>query len=183
MRLKNHLLIAMPNLKDPNFSRSVTLICEHDEQGAIGLILNHAATFHLQELLQQLNIECAAEATKQRLVMRGGPVNPEHGFVLHRPLGNWQNSLAVNPEVGLTSSLDVLQALTNNNGPQDVIIALGYAGWAAGQLEHELSCNSWLTHPADNDILFNTPADQLWDTAAKAIGVDIKLLTHDAGHA
>lgn len=183
MRLKNHLLIAMPTLQDPNFSRSVTLICEHDEQGAIGLVLNQPVAFCLQELLQQLSIQCISETTAEKTIMSGGPVSPENGFVLHRPSGQWQNSLQVNAEVALTSSIDVLQAIANDQGPSDAIIALGYAGWAAGQLEHELANNSWLTHPADNDMLFRTRPDLLWDTAAKAMGVDMTLLSHEAGHA
>ena len=183
MNLKNHLLIAMPNLEDPNFSKSVTLICEHDEQGAIGLVLNRPLPLHVGELLQQLNIECVQNKWAHKPVMSGGPVNPENGFVLHRPAGTYQNTLLVNDDIALSSSLDVLQALAQNKGPNEAIVALGYAGWAAGQLEHELKSNAWLTHPADNDMLFYTHFDKLWDAAAKAIGIDINQISNYAGHA
>ena len=181
--LKNHFLIAMPNLLDPNFSRSVTLICEHDRNGAIGLVINRPTTITLSELFQQLKIECSASKVADTHVLSGGPVSPENGFVLHRPLGEWENTLNVSNEMGLTTSIDILGAMASGTGPSESIISLGYAGWAAGQLEKELASNAWLTHPADGDMLFQTPHEELWDAAARAIGVDMSLLSHEAGHA
>jgi putative transcriptional regulator len=183
MALKNHFLIAMPSLRDPNFSRSVTLICEHDQHGAIGLVVNRPTAITLEELLNQLQLECSQPKIGQTRIMSGGPVSPQNGFVLHRPVGDWENTLGVTDDMGLTTSIDILRAIADGSGPPEIIIALGYAGWAAGQLEHELADNAWLTHPADSDMLFNTPRQELWDTAAKAIGVDMNLLSHDTGHA
>lgn len=183
IKLKNHFLIAMPNLLDPNFSRSVTLICEHDRNGAIGLVVNRPTTITLSDLFLQLKLKCTAQKTAEKKVMAGGPVSPENGFVLHKPIGNWENTLSITEDVGLTTSIDILGAMASGGGPENSIIALGYAGWAAGQLENELADNAWLTHPADADMLFNTPREELWDAAAKAIGVDMSLLSHDTGHA
>lgn len=183
MLLKNHFLIAMPSLRDPNFSRSVTLICEHDQHGAIGLVVNRPTSIKLDELFTQLNLECHEPKIGNASVLAGGPVSPENGFVLHRPVGSWDNTLGITDDMGLTTSIDILRAIADGAGPNDVIVALGYAGWSAGQLENEVAENAWLTHPADSDMLFNTPREELWNTAAKAIGVDMSLLSHDAGHA
>lgn len=181
--LKNHFLIAMPSLHDPNFSRSVTLVCEHDAQGAVGVVINHPTGLTLADLFEQLKIDNAPAELGRTPVMAGGPVNPENGFILHRPLGQWDASLAINDDIGLTTSVDILQALADNRGPDKVIVALGYAGWSAGQLEQELAANAWLTHPADHDMLFDTPPDELWNAAANAMGVDLSRLSSDAGHA
>lgn len=180
--LTNHFLIAMPNLLDPNFQRSVTYICQHDAQGAVGLILNRATDMGLQELLQQLNIQPRPQL-RNTAIMYGGPVDTYSGFILHRPRGNWSNTLAVTDEIGLTTSRDVLDAIASGGGPADSIVALGYAGWAGGQLENELLNNAWLTLPADADMLFKTPHQQLWHAAANALGIDITQLSGEAGHA
>lgn len=182
INLTNHFLIAMPNLADPNFHRSVTYICQHDAQGAVGLILNRATDMGLQELLQQLNIEPRPQL-QNTAIMYGGPVDPYSGFILHRPHGNWSNTLAVTDEIGLTTSRDVLDAIAGGTGPDDSIVALGYAGWAGGQLENELLNNAWLTLQADADMLFRTPPHLLWQAAANALGIDITQLSGDAGHA
>lgn len=182
INLTNHFLIAMPNLMDPNFQRSVTYICQHDEQGAVGLILNRATNMGLQELLQQLNIQLQPEV-QNSAIMYGGPVDPYSGFILHRPRGQWSNTLAVTDEIGLTTSRDVLDAIAQGAGPTDSIVALGYAGWAGGQIEDELLNNAWLTLPADADMLFKTPPHRLWHAAANALGIDITQLSGDAGHA
>jgi putative transcriptional regulator len=182
INLTNHFLIAMPNLADPNFHRSVTYICQHDDQGAVGLILNRATDMGLQELLQQLNIEPLPQLANTA-IMYGGPVDTYSGFILHRPRGNWSNTLAVTNQIGLTASRDVLDAIATGTGPTDSIVALGYAGWASGQLENELLNNAWLTLPADADMLFKTPPHQLWQAAAKALGIDMMQLSGDAGHA
>ncbi|GIX21962.1 MAG: UPF0301 protein [Gammaproteobacteria bacterium] len=181
--LKNHFLIAMPALADPNFHGTVTLLCEHDEKGALGLVLNRPSTLSLGELLAQLEIPCNDPALAARPVHAGGPVNPESGFVLHRPPGQWTSSLIVSDALALTTSLDILQALAAGEGPSDFIVALGYAGWGAGQLEQELAANAWLTHPADPDMIFTTPPEALWNAAARAIGIDPDRLSSEAGHA
>lgn len=181
--LKNHFLIAMPNLLDPNFARTVTLICEHDEQGALGLVINRESPYALDMLLSQLNLNVEDPNTANIAVMSGGPVCPEMGFVLHRPLGNWEFTMPVTPEIGLTTSIDIMAAVAAGKGPQNTIFALGYAGWAAQQLEDELIANSWLTHPVDADMLFNTPCEKLWEATARSIGIDISLLSSDTGHA
>jgi putative transcriptional regulator len=182
MNLTNHFLIAMPNLLDPNFQRSVTYICQHDAQGAVGLILTRATDMGLQELLQQLNIQLQPEV-QNTAIMYGGPVDPYSGFILHRPRGNWNNTLAVTDEIGLTTSRDVLDAIASGSGPADNIVALGYAGWGNGQLEDEVLNNAWLTLPADANMLFNTSPDRLWHVAANALGIDITQISGDAGHA
>jgi putative transcriptional regulator len=182
INLTNHLLIAMPNLGDPNFHRSVTYICQHDTEGALGLILNRATDMGLQELLQQLDIQLQPKV-QNSAIMFGGPVEPNSGFILHRPRGNWSSTLAVTDEIGLTTSRDVLDAIAQGAGPADSIVALGYAGWAGGQLEDELMNNAWLTLPANADMLFNTPPERLWRSAANALGIDITQLSGDVGHA
>ena len=128
-------------------------------------------------------IETENNYNDKQLVFIGGPVDQGRGFILHRPIGNWQSSLKVNDNIAITTSKDILQAIINNEGPEDNIVALGYAGWAAGQLDHEMASNTWLSCPADVQIIFNTPVEERWKTAAKLIGVDLSLLSNDAGHA
>lgn len=182
--LTDHLLIAMPALGDPNFSRSVTLICQHDAEGAMGIVVNRAGDFTYGDLLGQLDIPCERSELRERRVMFGGPVQPERGFVLHGDGSRWHSTLAVGGEgLAITSSRDILAALAQGAGPDELLITLGYAGWDAGQLEAELAENSWLTVPASHEILFRTPLEQRWQAAARAVGIDLSLLTGYAGHA
>ncbi|HHH47371.1 MAG TPA: YqgE/AlgH family protein [Gammaproteobacteria bacterium] len=181
--LTNQFLIAMPNLMDPNFFHSVTYICEHSEQGAMGIVINQPVELSLGELMAQMDMHAHDEAQAAQAVFRGGPVEPERGFVLHRPLGKWESSMAVTDEIGLTTSTDILRAMSEGNSPDDVLITLGYAGWGAGQLEQEMLDNAWLSGPADPAIIFATPVEQRWEAAARLVGVDINQLTGDAGHA
>ena len=181
--LKNHFLIATPALMDPYFYHSVTYICEHDENGALGLVLSHTTNFELGDLLQQMAMPYKNSNIVRRKLRAGGPIEEHSGFILHRPLGQWQTTLPITAQTGLTTSEDILMALAAGNGPQDAIVILGYAGWEAGQLEDELTTNAWLTHPADPDLLFNTPPEQLWHSAANALGVNLNQLSLDAGHA
>ncbi len=183
LNLKNHFLIAMPSLNDPNFQRTVTYICEHDDNGAMGLILSRATGTRLSELFQQLDISCEDPEINNRAIMAGGPVGAQNGFILHRPPGQWETSLQITNELGLTTSRDILESIALGNGPKDIIITLGYAGWGAGQLEQELATNAWLTHPAETDLIFSTPTNQLWQAAANALGVDLNLLSGESGHA
>lgn len=178
--LRNHLLIAMPYMKDPNFAGTVTLICDHSEQGAMGLIINRPLEFTLADILVQLDLECE-ECTSP--VMGGGPVQQDRGFVLHRPGGTWQSSMALSGSLELTTSRDVLAAIGAGEGPTEYLVALGYAGWGEGQLEQELSGNFWLTCPADDSILFHTPSEQRFAAALARMGIDINQLTDAVGHA
>ncbi len=181
--LTGHFLIAMPSLNDGFFNQAVTYICEHDENGSFGIIINQQTGISLKQIAKEMAIETENNYNDKQLVFIGGPVDQGRGFILHRPIGNWQSSLKVNDNIAITTSKDILQAIINNEGPEDNIVALGYAGWAAGQLDHEMASNTWLSCPADVQIIFNTPVEERWKTAAKLIGVDLSLLSNDAGHA
>lgn len=181
--LTNHFLIAMPSLADPNFSQTVTYLCEHSADGAIGIVINRPTDLTLGELFDHLQIATTDPAVRKKQVFLGGPVQRERGFVLHRPSGHWDSSLRVSEEITLTTSKDVLNAIAAGNGPSEYLIALGYAGWGPGQLEEEMAANSWLNGPADADIIFGRPVDLRWQAAAALLGVDLSLLSSVAGHA
>jgi len=181
--LTNQFLIAMPGLEDPNFYHSVTYICEHNEEGALGLIVNRLLDMQLGEILQHMALEDAELAARQMLVHLGGPVQQDRGFVLHEPLGDWEATLKVTDRIGITSSVDILHAIARNEGPERALITLGYAGWGAGQLEQEMADNAWLSGPANPEILFQTPDEERWRAAAASLGVDLDLLSGDTGHA
>ena len=182
--LQNHFLVAMPSLDDPYFSRSLTYICEHNKDGAMGLVINQPSTMNLKELLEQTDKDLTvAEDKAEQIILAGGPVSQERGFVLHSSQSGWDSSLAVSPDVMITTSKDILSAIGTNTGPDSSIIALGYAGWTAGQLEQEMQDNSWLTIEADDDILFNTPIHKKWQAAVNKLGVDVWQLAPGAGHA
>jgi putative transcriptional regulator len=181
--LQDHFLIAMPAMADPNFNETVTYICKHDAEGAFGLVITRPSDLSLGEMLGQLAIELKDRTWAERPVMHGGPVEPERGFVLHRGDTPYEATLAVSSEIKLTSSPDILAAIGNGQGPDPVLVALGYAGWGHGQLEAELGSNTWLTVPANPSIIFETPAEQRWTAALGLPGVDIRRITHYAGHA
>ncbi len=181
--LTNNFLIAMPGLEDPNFYHSVTYICEHNEEGALGLIVNRLLDMQLGEILQHINLEDATLEARQMPVHLGGPVQQDRGFVLHEPLGEWEATLKVTDRIGITSSIDILHAIARNEGPERALITLGYAGWGAGQLEQEMADNAWLSGPANPEILFNQPVEERWRAAAASLGVDLDLLSGDTGHA
>ncbi len=155
--LANHLLIAMPGLSDPNFSRGVTLLCQHSAEGALGIMVNRLSNFTLGEVLEQMHIGTSVPGLAETPVYAGGPVQTDRGFVLHRPVGGWQSTLAINDDVGLTSSRDVLQAVARDGEPSQIMVTLGYSGWGAGQLENELAQNVWLTVAAEPSIIFELP--------------------------
>jgi putative transcriptional regulator len=181
--LRDHFLLAMPCLSEGIFSHSITYICEHGESGAMGIVINQPLDLSVDEIFEHLEINPRHDFSDMP-VMAGGPVQIDHGFVLHRKCDkNWEASLKVTPEITLTTSRDILRAIANDNGPDDHLIALGYAGWAAGQLEQELAENSWLTLPANSDIIFSTPADQRLSAAAALLGIDMNLISGEAGHA
>jgi putative transcriptional regulator len=181
--LRDHFLLAMPSLSEGIFSQSITYICEHGESGAMGIVINQPLELSVAEIFEHLQIKPSRDFSDLP-VMAGGPVQIDHGFVLHRNCSSsWESSLKITTEITLTTSCDILRAIAEGNGPADHLIALGYAGWAAGQLEQELADNSWLTLPAEGDIIFNTPPQQRLDAAAALLGIDINLISGAAGHA
>jgi putative transcriptional regulator len=181
--LNNHFLIAMPALNDPNFHRTATLICEHNEDGALGIIINRPLGISLGDILEHMDIRTNSEAIAAQPVFMGGPVQGDRGFVLHEPLGNWDATLKVTENSGVTSSRDILEAIARGEGPDKSFITLGYAGWGPGQLEEEMAANAWLSGPASSRIVFDVPYEQRWEAAAALIGIDLKLLSGEAGHA
>lgn len=181
--LTNHLLIAMPGMADPNFNSTVTLVCEHNEEGALGIVINRPLNMKLGGLLEQLQLDQADQAIASAPILDGGPVGRERGFVLHKPHGKFETSVAVSDEIQLTLSRDVLDAMAAGTGPDKSLVALGYAGWEAGQLEMEMLQNTWLSVPANPEIIFDVPFNDRWSVAAKIIGVDISQMSLHAGHA
>ena len=180
--LQHHFLIAMPSLVDTFFYRSVVYVCEHDEQGAMGLIINRPTQIMLAELLAHLDIHNPAEITTKTPVLFGGPVQKGQGMVLHDSHGNGKTTIQLTENVFLTTSTDILEEIGTERGPRHALVTLGYAGWGAGQLEQELSENSWLTVAANNDILFDTSANERWSEAANLLGIDISLIANSVGH-
>jgi len=181
--LTNQFLIAMPSLMDPNFYRTVTYICEHNAEGAMGIVINQALELSFGDVLQEMDLQTDDELLAKRMVLLGGPVQPDRGFVIHSPLGHWESTLQVTDDIGVTASRDIITALAEQNGPERSVIALGYASWGAGQLEQELSENTWLTGPIDTAIIFDLPVAQRWQAAASLVGVDLKTISTDIGHA
>lgn len=181
--LANHLLVALPALHDPHFARSVTLVCQHDGDGAMGVMVNRASEYTLGEVLQQMGISSDSEALQSQIVLAGGPVHPERGFVLHDGEREWDSTLTVGDGLFLTTSRDVLEALARGEGPALAVVALGCAGWGAGQLEQELVDDSWLMVPAGRELLFELPLEERWQAAAGSIGVDLVNYASHCGHA
>ena len=181
--LANQLLIAMPGMVDPNFSTTVTLICEHNEEGALGIVINRPLDLKLGGLFDQLSVEKADPDAAESPVLAGGPVGPERGFVLHNPGHHYENSVAVSDAIHLTLSRDVLDAMARGQGPEKSIVALGYAGWEPGQLEGEMLANSWLNVPATPELVFDAPFAERWALAARTLGIDIHRISPGAGHA
>jgi len=183
LSLTNHLLVAMPWLKDGPFAQSVTLICEHGEQGALGIVLNKPGTMLFAEVLEQMRLTTTDSELAGRPALRGGPVHPDRGFVVHRPGGSWDSTQRISDQVQVTTSRDVLVAIAAGQGPTDAFIALGYAGWEAGQLEKELLDNAWMTLPMDEQLIYELPHEQRWQAAWQRMGIDIGRLSGTAGHA
>jgi putative transcriptional regulator len=187
----NQLLIAMPSMTDPNFSQTVTLVCEHSERGALGLILNRPLPMKLLDVFEQLGLDMADTRIGDQSVLRGGPVQTDRGFVVHRPggkagaenRGQWDSTLQISSSIQVTTSRDVLAAMARGEGPPDAFIALGYSGWDAGQLEQEVLANSWLNVPADDKLIFELPFEERWQAAGKLLGVDLSRISTVAGHA
>jgi putative transcriptional regulator len=181
--LTNQLLIAMPGLADPNFSSTVTLICEHNDEGALGIVINRPLTMQLGGLFEQLEVADPDPHVAKDPVLIGGPVSQERGFVLHNSEYAFENSLSVSSDIKLTLSRDIIDSLATGAGPRQSLVALGYAGWQPGQLEHEMLANSWLNVPASPDIVFDIPFEDRWKSAARKLGIDISRISPDAGHA
>lgn len=181
--LKNHFLIAMPNMDDPNFTHSLTYICEHNEEGAMGIMINRPMDLTLGEVFSHLKINDYDEDYDDLPVMNGGPVQVERGFVLHQSDFPWSATNEIHEGIHLATSQDILEAIAHNCGPKDHLVALGYAGWGPGQLEEEISQNTWLSVPADPAIIFSTPQEKRWQAAASLLGIDLALLSVEAGHA
>ncbi|MGB4912389.1 MAG: YqgE/AlgH family protein [Candidatus Dechloromonas phosphoritropha] len=183
VNLTDNFLIAMPSLEDLYFSRALVYICEHNENGALGIIVNRPIDMTLAGLFEKIDIKLDTQNLNNLPVYFGGPVQLDRGFVLHRPVGQWQSTLTVNDEVGLTSSRDVLTSVGSAGFPSEIIVTLGYSGWDAGQLEAELAQNSWLTVPAKNSILFDLPPEERLPAAMQKLGISFTQLSDVAGHA
>jgi putative transcriptional regulator len=185
--LTNQFLVAMPALGDPNFSHTVTLICEHTRDGALGIVVNRPLEMTLGEVFDQLELVAAVPTLTERPVLRGGPVRPERGFVLHSPFADgdppYDTTLNLSPTLQVTTSRDILVSIARGEGPRDAIVALGYAGWGAGQLEDEIRANAWLNVPADPDIIFSLPFEARWQAAMRLLGVDSGRLSSLSGRA
>lgn len=179
----NQLLIAMPLLDDPRFNRTVSFVCEHNEEGTIAIIINKPTNYELQFVFDQMKIPVTHENAKHQPVLYGGPLQADRGFVIHPPSGIWRSSLQVSEQISVTTSHDILEALATGEGPSEFLVALGYAGWSPLQLEQEVANNLWLNCPLSLDVLFRTPAHLRWTMAAKSMGVDIHQMGDHSGHA
>ncbi len=179
--LKHHFLLAMPGRAGEYFGNTITYICEHNEEGAMGLMVNRPLRLTVGELLDQLGI--GATLLSERPVLEGGPVKTDRGFILHSDEVQYDASLTLGNGLMLSTTRQTLEAIGAGSGPKRYIVALGYAGWGGGQLEAELLHNAWLSCPADVDILFDVPFDQRVNKAAASLGIDFRLMSTHAGHA
>jgi len=181
---KNQMLIAVPNLKDPNFDKGVIFICQHNEDGALGLVINHPIELRLKGLMAQMDIVVEDESIANLPVYAGGPAQQDRGFILHSSEETkWETTVDISGELCLTTSQDILKAIAKGEGPKNFLITLGYAGWSKQQLDKEVKENTWLSTEYDENVIFNTPISQRWNAAAKKMGLDIRLLSAEVGHA
>ena len=176
-------LIAMPGMEDPNFDHGVTLMCQHNPEGALGITINRNSDLTLKDVLSQLEIDCDDPELTEQPVLHGGPVQRERGFVLHTPGQVWESTTQVAPGIMVTTSRDILEAIAEHRGPEKFVVALGYSGWGAGQLEEELKNNAWLNVGANSAIVFDVPIDQRWQDAVASLGIDVSRLQPLGGHA
>jgi putative transcriptional regulator len=181
--LANNLLVAMPSLADGNFSQSVTLVCEHSDKGALGIMLNKPLEMKLGDVLAQMKLEAQQPAIGERPVLRGGPVHTDRGFVLHRPGGEWDSTHRISEYIQVTTSRDILAAIARGEGPRDAFVALGYAGWEPGQLEREILDNAWLAVPMNERLVYEVPFGERWQAAWQLLGVHSSRVSLVAGHA
>ncbi len=181
--LTNQLLIAMPTLGDKNFAQTVSLICDHNERGALGLVLNRPLEMRMGEIFTQMNIEVTSSTASSRYVLAGGPMQTDRGFVVHDAGGQWESTLRVSETIHVTTSRDILVAIARGEGPQHAFIALGYAGWDGGQLEDEIRANAWLNAPVDRTLVFETPFAARWGAAGRLLGIDLSRISPISGNA
>jgi putative transcriptional regulator len=181
--LTNQLLIAMPALGDPNFAQTVALVCDHTEHGALALILNKPLPMRMGEIFEQLDIDIGDGPLSARPVLRGGPMQTDRGFVVHPAGGQWDSTLKVSDTIHVTTSRDILAAIARGEGPQEALVALGYAGWDGGQLEDEIRANAWLSAPAETAIIFDLPFESRWEAAARLLGVELSRISSIGGNA
>lgn len=179
--LKNHFIFAMPGLIDENFFHSVTYLFEHNEEGAMGLVINHPSSIGLNDVLNDLALPTCLD-TEPYPVVNGGPVEPHRGFIIHPTTQTWENTLETIDDISITISKDILSAIATQKGPEKAIIALGYAGWGPQQLEEELAANAWLSTPAFPELMFDIPIEKRWEAAANTLGIDVHQLTTQVGH-
>ena len=181
--LANHLLVAMPQLTDPNFRHSVVYICENQPEGTVGLIINRPMPMPMGLVFEQMDITPIRRDLNALPLLYGGPIQPERGFVIHRPEGEWRSSLLIREDVNVTTSKDIIVAIAEGKGPKNAIVTLGYTGWNEEQLEMELLSNLWLVCPCTPELLYDLPFDKRWEMAGSSIGVDMHRLSSQSGHA
>ena len=186
LNLANHFLIAMPSMQDPIFGGAVVYVCEHNEKGVLGVVLNKPTDMTMDVLFERIDLkvdDSVQDQVSSEPIMFGGPVQDDRGFVLHTPGGRFSSSLAVTDDVAFTTSIDVLEAVASGDGPQRLLVSIGYAGWSPGQLEDEISRNGWLTVGASAAVMFDLPIEQRYTAAIKLLGIDPMMLAAEAGHA
>jgi putative transcriptional regulator len=186
LNLANHFLIAMPSMNDPIFGGTVVYICEHNDKGVLGVVINKPTDMTMDVLFDRIDLKVAEglrASVEDEPIMFGGPVQDDRGFVLHSPSGRYSSSLSVTDDVAFTTSIDVLEAVANGSGPRRMLVSIGYAGWSPGQLEEEIARNGWLTVGADAHVLFDLPIEERYNAAIKLLGIDPMMLASEAGHA
>jgi putative transcriptional regulator len=186
LNLANHFLIAMPSMQDPIFGGTVVYVCEHNENGVLGVVINKPTDMTMEVLFDRIDLEVSSAAERHlesEPIMFGGPVQDDRGFVLHTPGAHYSSSLTVTNDVAFTTSIDVLEAVARGQGPERMMVSIGYAGWSPGQLEDELARNGWLTVAADPSIVFDVPIEDRYQAAIKLLGFDPLMLNSEAGHA
>jgi len=183
MSLANQFLIATPSINASNFARSVIYVCEHHEQGTVGLIINRPMHHTLALVFEQLRIKPTEAQMSQKPLLFGGPTQPERGFVIHRSSGHWQSSLALQEDVVITTSNDIIRAIADGFGPKEALVILGYVAWDMNQLEQEIMDNAWLVCPYSSELLYEVPFESRWEYAGSMLGVNMSQLIGDAGHA
>ncbi|MRV74532.1 YqgE/AlgH family protein [Duganella sp. FT92W] len=186
LNLANHFLIAMPSMQDPVFGGTVVYVCEHNDNGVLGVVINKPTDMTMETLFERVDLELSTDVPRSVVdepIMFGGPVQDDRGFVLHTPGSRYSSSLTVTEEVAFTTSIDVLEAVARGTGPSRMLVSIGYAGWSPGQLEDEISRNGWLTVGADTRILFDVPVEERYMAAMKLLGFDPLMLASEAGHA
>ena len=180
---RGFLLAAMPSLDGTTFERSVIYVCEHQPEGAVGLIINQPLHYSLRFMFDQLQIHSDDAKQKNQPLLFGGPIQPERGFVIHRPFGEWRSSLLLADDVTITTSNDIIRAIANNKGPSDVLVILGFVAWGEGKLDQEIKDNQWLVCPYQPELLYETPFEERWKKAPESLGVHVNQLIGKAGHA